>query len=156
MDSKEFTKRINTILNYYEINAATLAEKLGIGRSSISHIVSGRNKPSLDFILNVLENFEEVSFEWLVKGEGKFPKEEILLPPPTLDQKKKDKNDLFSQIAENREFEKSLTNNSNTKIIQNHENSIETQKIPSATHKQTERIVIFYNDGTFKEYYPSN
>ena len=156
MDSEKFTNRINEILKYYELNAAALAEKLGIGRSSISHIVSGRNKPSLDFILNMLENFEEVSFEWLVKGEGEFPKEKSSYSSPTLLQVESNKNDLFSQLPENREFNKPLGNSSNIEIKENVENLDVNETIKSKSFKKTERIIIFYTDGTFTEYYPSN
>ena len=157
MDSEKFTNRINEILKYYELNAAALAEKLGIGRSSISHIVSGRNKPSLDFILNMLENFEEVSFEWLVKGEGEFPKDKSNYSPPTLlKEVEQNRNDLFSQLHENREFEKTSSNSSNIEIKENAQKFDENETTTSKPLKKTERIVIFYNDGTFKEFLPSS
>src|SRR5690606_20428703 len=69
----DFTKRIDKILDYYELNATSFAEKIEVGRSSISHIISGRNKPSLDFIMKILEQFPEVNFNWLVYGKGNFP-----------------------------------------------------------------------------------
>ena len=60
-DQQKFIARLQKIMNYYEINASTLADSLGVLRSSISHLLSERNKPSLDFVLY---------------GKGSFPKEE--------------------------------------------------------------------------------
>ena len=52
---EEFSKRLIIIMDYYEISAAVLAENIEVQRSSISHILSGRNKPSLDFVLKILK-----------------------------------------------------------------------------------------------------
>ena len=49
------------------------ADKIGVQRSSISHILSGRNKPSLDFILKVTNEFTDVDIYWLLNGKGSFP-----------------------------------------------------------------------------------
>ena len=45
-------------------------------RSSLSHLLSGRNKPSLDFILKIIEEFPEVDLYWILNGKGTFPKSE--------------------------------------------------------------------------------
>jgi len=63
-------------MNYYEINASTLADSLGVLRSSISHLLSERNKPSLDFVLKITEKYPEIDLYWLLYGKGSFPKEE--------------------------------------------------------------------------------
>ncbi|REE81766.1 helix-turn-helix protein [Lutibacter oceani] len=121
---EEFAKRLKIIIDYYEISAALLAEKIEVQRSSISHILSGRNKPSLDFVLKILKVFPEVELYWLLNGVGKFPKE-----------------------IENKASTPSLfpTNESGTiikeKMIQEPNSSVEI-----------DRIVIFFKDGTFKNY----
>ncbi len=56
----DFVKRLETLLEYYNLNASSFADKIGVQRSSLSHLLSGRNKPSLDFILKILEVFPEV------------------------------------------------------------------------------------------------
>ena len=43
-------------------------------RSGISHILSGRNKPSLDFVLKVIEAYPDLNESWLLKGEGEMLK----------------------------------------------------------------------------------
>lgn len=62
-------------MDYYGESASSFAEKIGVQRSSISHILSGRNKPSLDFVLKVLSSFPEVELYWLMNGKGEFPSE---------------------------------------------------------------------------------
>ncbi len=63
-------------MDYYQLSAASFADKIEVQRSSISHLLSGRNKPSLDFVLKVLDNFKEVELYWLLNGKGKFPSKE--------------------------------------------------------------------------------
>ena len=73
IDNEAFTKRLQKVIDYYGESASSFAEKIGVQRSSISHILSGRNKPSLDFVLKVLSSFPEVELYWLLNGKGKFP-----------------------------------------------------------------------------------
>lgn len=61
-------------MKHHQLSASTFADKIGVQRSSISHILSGRNKPSLDFILKVTSEFKDVDIEWLLNGKGGFPK----------------------------------------------------------------------------------
>ena len=82
-DQQKFIARLQKIMNYYEINASTLADSLGVLRSSISHLLSERNKPSLDFVIKITEKYPEIDLYWLLYGKGSFPKEEPKekLPP---------------------------------------------------------------------------
>lgn len=86
INNEEFTKRLQKVIDFYGETASSFAEKIGVQRSSISHILSGRNKPSLDFVLKVLSSFPEVELYWLMNGKGKFPSdtsEELKSPKPT-------------------------------------------------------------------------
>lgn len=62
--------RIIQIMRNYGLNAAQFAEKVGVQPSSVSHILAGRNKPSLDFVTKVLTAFPSLDFQWLVLGKG--------------------------------------------------------------------------------------
>ena len=73
INSEAFVKRLQKVIDFYGESSASFAEKIGVQRSSISHIISGRNKPSLEFILKILSHFPEVEFYWLINGKGKFP-----------------------------------------------------------------------------------
>ena len=74
VNSQEFGQRIKKIQEYYQLSASGLADTLGIQRSTISHILSGRNKPSLDFVMKVLHSYPDVELYWLLNGKGAFPK----------------------------------------------------------------------------------
>ena len=63
--------RIKYIMNLYDISAAQFAEAIGVPRSTISHILSGRNKPSLDFVMKILDAYPKVNPEWLLTGKQK-------------------------------------------------------------------------------------
>lgn len=73
VNSSEFIIRLEKILQYYGFSAAAFADKIGVQRSSISHLLSGRNKPSLEFVLKVVQSFPEVNLYWLLNGKGSFP-----------------------------------------------------------------------------------
>ena len=66
----EFINRINELMEEYQLNASSLADKIGVQRSSLSHILSKRNNPSLDFILKINENFEKIDLNWLLFGNN--------------------------------------------------------------------------------------
>jgi transcriptional regulator with XRE-family HTH domain len=73
INNEAFAKRLQKIMAFYGESASSFAEKIGVQRSSISHILSGRNKPSLDFIMKVLSSYPEVELYWLLNGKGTFP-----------------------------------------------------------------------------------
>tara|TARA_A100001011_G_scaffold332439_1_gene359516 strand:+ start:1100 stop:1495 length:396 start_codon:yes stop_codon:yes gene_type:complete len=64
----EFLNRLEELMKNHQLNAAAFAEKIGVQRSSVSHILSRRNKPSLEFIFKIQSQFEEVDFDWLLLG----------------------------------------------------------------------------------------
>lgn len=66
-----FLKRLEQLMENHQLNAAAFAEKIGVQRSSVSHILSRRNKPSLEFILKVQAKFTEADFDWLLLGARK-------------------------------------------------------------------------------------
>ena len=74
LNYEAIVSRIKKVIEDHDLNAASFAEKIGVQRSSISHILSGRNKPSLDFVMKVLHSYQEVDLYWLVNGKGQFPK----------------------------------------------------------------------------------
>ena len=67
-------ERVKLLMSVKNLSSAQLAEMIGVQRSGISHILSGRNKPSLDFIVKVLETYPDLNESWLLKGEGEMLK----------------------------------------------------------------------------------
>tara|TARA_R110000822_G_scaffold64963_3_gene159132 strand:- start:55 stop:414 length:360 start_codon:yes stop_codon:yes gene_type:complete len=73
INTVDFTNRLKKVMEHHQLSASTFADKVGVQRSSISHILSGRNKPSLDFVLKVTSEFIDVDIQWLLNGTGVFP-----------------------------------------------------------------------------------
>lgn len=65
---ENFNKRLLYILESNDLSASQFATKIGVQRSSVSHVLSGRNKPSLDFLIKISNYFKDISIDWLVKG----------------------------------------------------------------------------------------
>ena len=65
----ELVDRFKYLMKLNNLSASAFAEKVGVQPSSISHILSGRNKPSLEFIQKVLIQFPKVSADWLISGK---------------------------------------------------------------------------------------
>ncbi|WP_378188179.1 helix-turn-helix domain-containing protein [Aquimarina sp. W85] len=150
-------------MDHYQVSASAFADAMGVGRSSISHILSGRNKPSLDFVMKIVDAYPDAQLRWLLYGEGNFPKakeeKNIPTPPPkvmsetttpTKEKPIETTNDLFNQ-SENRLVD------APPPIPEINENilSKETRSngaMDSTIKKEIERIVFFYKDGSFKSY----
>ncbi len=83
VNNEEFIKRLERILQYYSLSASAFADSIGVQRSSISHLLTGRNKPSLEFVLKVIRSYPEVNLYWLLNGKGSFPQKKVITPTPT-------------------------------------------------------------------------
>jgi len=68
---KSFVERLKKILKDNNLSASQFAKKINVQRSSVSHILGMRNKPSLDFIVKISNNFEDISLDWLINGDLK-------------------------------------------------------------------------------------
>ena len=62
--------RIQNIIEKYELSSNTFAQEIDVNRSTISHILSGRNKPSIEVLQKILRRFPDVSASWLLLGQG--------------------------------------------------------------------------------------
>lgn len=139
VNNKNFIQRLEKILKEYELSAATFADKIQVGRATISHILSGRNKPSLDFVMKIVQTFPQVDLYWLLEGKGTFPKtEEQSQGSPTTHLKTQPPSSLKKA---NTEIDKA------TPIV----NSLDLHD----SSKRIKRIIIFMEDGTFENYEPS-
>lgn len=72
MNTSDFINRIDQILKFHDLSASVFADTIGVQRSSISHLLAGRNKPSLEFVLKVVASFPDVDLYWLLFGKGLF------------------------------------------------------------------------------------
>lgn len=63
-------ERILLLMKSLGLNPTQFADEIGVQRSSISHIISGRNNPSLDIVTKILNKFPDIDSNWLVIGKG--------------------------------------------------------------------------------------
>ena len=136
VNSTDFGERLQIILDYYGISATDFSNQISVNRSTISHLLSGRNKPSLDFVMKVLGKFPDVELYWILNGKGTFPAG-------------KTKNVPISHSEEN-------TPKSST-LLKPQEKSHKQASMPSEiiknlSNEDIEQIIIFYKDGSFKSY----
>jgi len=145
-------ERIQEFLTAENKSSAQFAEEIGVQPSGISHILSGRNNPSLDFVLKMLEKYKFISTEWLLFGRGTMYKNTAT---PTLF----DNNNLSGIMEDNRiieqELKKPLVNELKFKDENNEEIGIKSSDEAKITAKSVEKIVWFFDDSSFKEYFPS-
>lgn len=159
VNTDDFIKRLETIFDYYTLTASSFADKIGVQRSSLSHLLSGRNKPSLDFILKVTEVFPEIDLYWILNGKGSFPKNEeneVVVKnnfnTPTsskvnLEIEKKDAQPNTTSLFSEEHFSNTAINEKKEANVSNIEN-LKT----FASDDEIDAIVVFYKDGTFKKY----
>ncbi len=81
VNTEEFVQRLEKVINYYGLSASAFADKIAVQRSTISHLLTGRNKPSLEFVLKVVKSFPEVNLYWLLNGKGTFPSNQKEVTP---------------------------------------------------------------------------
>ena len=143
-------ERIRTILNREDISASKLAEKLGVQRSSISHILSERNKPSLEFVQKLIEAFPSINPIWILTGKEKYTKSNAVTNTPT-----KEEHTTNIKKINTEEPEKTPLPQKHTPPIPPIENSLFSE-IKKGTKKKTIKVITFYNDGTFDEFTPNN
>lgn len=156
VNTDDFIKRLEIILDYYSLNASSFADKIGVQRSSLSHLLSGRNKPSLDFILKILDVFPDIDLYWILNGKGTFPKndENVIPKQNTVDELLKPNIPTPSkiEIVPENLFSKIQSTTSNDLLETKKTESQNTMK--DSALGEIDKIVIFYKNGTFKSYIP--
>lgn len=125
VNASDFAKRLQKVLDYYGVSATAFSEEIDFNRSTISHLLSGRNKPSLEFVMKVLQKYPEIELYWLLNGKGSFPSKE---------------NKNTSSVTK--------TQSEGISEIR----TIIPKKNLKKTDASIDKIVIFYKDGTFKSY----
>ena len=152
MDSIE--SRLNQFLQMEELSPARFADMLGIQRSGISHLLSGRNNPSYDFLKKMLEHFPELSADWLLMGKGK--------PYKNASQNTYQENpvdvqlqEIPTQLFDFEQIETELNVPQPREIpifeTETEDNTQINQPNQPEIARQITRIIIFYSDGTYEE-----
>ena len=77
-------ERLKLFLAMEGLSPAQLADRLGVQRSGISHLLQGRNKPSFEFINKMLAEFPKINPDWLIMGTGKAYRDGVAAPIPAV------------------------------------------------------------------------
>ena len=128
-----FISRLNEIMINNNLNSASFAEQIGVQRSSVSHVMSKRNKPSLDFILKIVNSFEEVTLDWLLFDNNLKPSSSS----------KSDSKFVNSKIDS--DLKKSLN------VLTNKQSPMEIK-----TNSDVVQIIQIYKDGSFLTFSPKS
>ena len=128
-----FISRLKEIMVNNNLNSATFAEQVGVQRSSVSHVMSKRNKPSLDFILKIVNSFEEVTLDWLLFDNNLKPSSSS----------KSDSKFINSKIDS--DLRKSLN------VLTNKQSPMEIK-----TNSDVVQIIQIYKDGSFLTFSPKS
>jgi transcriptional regulator with XRE-family HTH domain len=124
--------RLKELMTQLSISAAELADKIGVQRSSISHILNGRNLPSSQFIEKLLNSYPEMDARWLITGKGGIFRSDIISKPGE---------PVKADIIHSEEIKPAKTSQSENSSVVNR-------------GKKIEKVLFFYQDRSFSEYYP--
>lgn len=136
----EMKDRIAHIIRAKNLTAAEFALKLGIQPSNISHLLSGRNNPSLDFVKRLKETFPEYNLDWIIFGRGPVTVSEPFVESVPV-----------GQVPELGEQEKSVEHLSEDSLFsQQADENISVKQIVSSPKSELKQIVLVYADNTFE------
>jgi len=135
----DLVERFRYLMKLNQLTASAFADEIGVQRSSVSHILSGRNKPSLEFIQKVIQRFPKVDAAWLISGvSGAQTENEPIVAPQTKQEEapiQLKEDSISPQVA----FAADVKDDP-----QAHKTSEKLRKV--------KRIVVFYTDETFEEF----
>lgn len=136
--------RIRKLLLSEGFTSGAFADEIGVQRSSLSHILNGRNNPSLDFVIKVKNRFPKLSLAWFILGSGEMypadnqddqPHDIPLNNSPTIFNAFTD--ETFHEVP-----------------AESLESTMNTDRQEISKTRQVDKIVIFYSDQTFGTYTP--
>lgn len=172
---ESITDRIREVMNAEGYTSARFADDLEVGRAVISHILNGRNNPSLDIITKILSKLPQISTEWLLNGTGEMYKttsqnnvetdaEQIqhsqTLPDLFAEQYTPTENkvaDQPSHISKNVDNVTAQSEKENLNEIKMTENAVKEIVNERIIYRETpvkkiKQIIIYYSDNTFETF----
>lgn len=162
-------ERIGFILKEKNLTANEFAVKLEVRSSNISHIITGRNKPSFDFLEKLISIFPEINTFWLIKGEGDMyvsdnkeekiekveenPKPEVVVHGLDRETNISMQTNLFGELEE---LERPISKlKKSTFLSKNSPIDIEEKTVTRVdSTKRVSSIIVYYSNGNFEEFIP--
>ena len=143
--------RIKQIIEREKLSSKEFANLCDIQVSNVSHLLSGRSKPSLDTIQKILAAFPTLNTDWLMTGKMPMYKHEKLSQPDLFDLFPTEESNI--QISEPQNVVKVAQKP--THIAENQvvtTNTIVKEVVKEIPPKKIQRIVVYYTDNTFEEF----
>ncbi len=136
-------EQIEKLLRYYQLSASEFAKNVGVNASGLSHIIKGnRNNLSIETILKIFDVYPSISLEWLILGKGNMLKDNVDMP---------------EKVAKNEDISVEKTQ---VKAIENQVQDItpppdllQLNLMNRKPEKKVEKIMVFYSDKSFDEFY---
>lgn len=145
--------RIKKIMDNEDLTPARFADNLQINRAVISHILNGRNNPSLDVVMKILSEMDYINSDWLLNGNGSMYRDGH---SPS---KNQNKQGLFDVDAVETDSNKDVSKYHKEKQVEHSNitpNSIDKQNVNDAfnVNRKIKEIIIYYTDNTFESFIP--
>ena len=132
-------ERIKDIILKEGLTSGSFADLIGVQRSSMSHIINGRNNPSLDFIIKTLERFPKINPEWLLTGSGSMYRSDMPIEAQTVVRERSIFDSIPQPVVKP------------TPVIE--PKPVEKQADPvKIVEKYVDKVLIFYSDHTYDEF----
>lgn len=141
----KLNEKIRRFINDKDLTSTKFADEIGVPRPSISHILSDRNKPSLEIVQKIYKRYPELGFDWFLEDEEnetqlvtQLPNNQVVTPQ---------KRPIF---ASRESSERKITENSTP------QQNLNSAILPNFGHGNVARIIVVYTDGNTQVFESSN
>jgi len=160
--------RLLKLLDTEQLSSSKFADVIGVQRSSVSHILSGRNKPSFDFLQKTLKAFPLLNADWLILAEGDMYEDmSNYVSGGLFDQSVKEEGGSATVPTTNAATESvksspEASNKDNISAVSvdnpaiDAENDLREEQNSLAEVKKVSRVILFYSDNSFHTYEPDS
>jgi len=135
--------RLKLFLDANNLTQAEFADKINVVRASVSHVLSGRNNPSYDFIRSIMQKYPELNIEWLMFGKGTMYK---TMPAPPQKPAEYEEGLIFQEVEETYE---PVIEPESVRLNE----TITPNEVPQVTinQRKVSKVIILFDDGTYQE-----
>lgn len=140
-------EKLQMILSEYGLTSSALADKMGIQRSGISHIMAGRNKPSYDFLVTLLEKFPDINANWLLADDENMYNDQVV--NNSENNQNQAPGDLFPNPSTDITDNKGISREEDPAVYK-------SKQLNEFSTSEIESVIILKTNGSFKKYIPEN
>lgn len=161
---KLFKDRLAFLMEHFDLSQSDLAERSGVSRSSIGHMLNGRNQPSMDFLAGVLQEWPEIDADWLVMGKGPWKRQALdpQMHPLTVSEGEQP---LSTSHSSHDQMAKRLNTKSEelmASVPEEMESCSSPESGPEAleasakeeVQADTKELLVLFSDGTYRRFLP--